>query len=266
MPGVDEASRVGHRVPPVTTLSTPAEIVVVDSDPAIREQLPAFLANHGLVAEAVSSAAGLWTRLQQKSCDLMIVELLMPGQDGLSILRSVTARPDPPGFIMFSTLSTETDRVVALELGADDYIAKSASLRELLARTRSVLRRRSPRTAAPARPAEMPVTDDREARLVFDGWVIDRAMRRLISPQQMTMDLSQREFDIMLNFALAPQTVISRSDVAALSGNEDVDRIDRSIDVAISRLRAKLARWSDGEIIRTVRGRGYLFVPETRTP
>jgi len=241
-----------------------ARIVIVDDDPGLRELLAGFLVDHGLQAEAVESGAALRVRLGQRPCDLIVLDMMMPGEDGLSVLRALT-RTQPqagggPSVIMFSALSGEVDRVVALELGADDYVTKPSSPREILARIRSVLRRRTPGTAGPETVA--PVATDAAADIVgFAGWTFDARMRTLEAPDGSPVRLTEGEFQMLNAFVATPQTIHSRDAMIARAGKDGASR-GRTIDVNISRLRRKIQRHDATEIIRTVRGNGYIFMPD----
>ncbi len=240
---------------------TGARIVIVDDDPGVRELLTAFLVDHGFGAEAVASGKALRHRLERRDCDLIVLDIMMPGEDGLSILRSLMHRNDGPGVIMLSAVSNEIDRIVALEMGADDYVVKPSSARELMARIRSVLRRR----AAPAPQlgqgnrdhAPTPPTD----YFGFAGWTFDSRRRKLTAPGGTVVAVTETEYRILTIFLRDPHKVHSRESLADLTGKENVSGTDRTIDVHVSRLRQKLAMGSDDEIIRTVRNQGYLFLP-----
>ncbi len=250
-----------------------ARIVIVDDDPGLRELLTGFLVDHGLRAEAVASGAALRTRLAHRPCDLVVLDMMMPGEDGLSVLRALTQTQDPPRVIMFSALSSEIDRVVALELGADDYVTKPSSPREILARIRSVLRRQraqlangaAPDPADPA-PAERPVgaaSPVQSHDLVgFAGWALNCRMRTLTAPDGTNVRLTDGEFQMLHLFVAQPQTIHSRDDMIATLGRSDGPAKGRTIDVNISRLRRKVQRHDRTELIRTVRGNGYIFMPD----
>ena len=234
-----------------------ARVVIVDDDPGLRALLAEFLVDHGLRAEAVESGAALRARLGQQPCDLVVLDMMMPGEDGLSVLRSLPQGADAPGVIMFSALAGEVDRVVALELGADDYVTKPSSPREILARIRSVLRRRGAQAArapgaTPAAPAES---------FAFAGWTLDVRMRVLQAPSGVAVRLTEGEFRLLYAFVSRPQAIHSREDMIAQSGRDESMARGRTIDVNISRLRRKLLEHDDAELIRTVRGNGYSFLP-----
>lgn len=243
-----------------------ARIIIVDDDPGLRELLTDFLVDNGLGVEAVASGVALRARLSQQPCDLVILDMMMPGEDGLSVLRSLTQTDDPPGVIMLSALSSEVDRVVALEMGADDYVTKPSTPREILARIRSVLRRRSRTSTGAGNEIGASFESGSSARVYatyrFAGWTLNCRMRALQAPGGEIVSLTESEFQMMDAFVTHPHTVHSREDMIALSGRADTSSKDRTIDVNISRLRRKLAAFDSTEIIRTVRGKGYLFIAD----
>ncbi|MGA1797797.1 response regulator [Sphingomonas sp. 4RDLI-65] len=242
-----------------------ARVVIVDDDPGLRELLTEFLVDHGLRAEAVESGAALRARLGRHPCDLIVLDMMMPGEDGLSVLRTLTQSDDAPAVIMFSALAGEVDRVVALELGADDYVTKPSSPREILARIRSVLRRRGAGAPVSANTSVATGEAPRPARVetyAFAGWTLNCRMRTLHAPDGAPVRLTDGEFQLLNAFVTQPQKVHSRDDMIAQSGRTEAMAGGRTIDVNISRLRRKLQEFDPAEIIRTVRGNGYIFMPE----
>jgi two-component system OmpR family response regulator len=241
--------------------ATGARIVIVDDDPGVRELLTEFLVDNGFGAEAVANGAALRDRLDRRDCDLIVLDIMMPGEDGLSILRSLMHVEDGPGIIMFSAISSEIDRIVALEMGADDYILKPSSPREIMARIRSVLRRRASTaargTATGIGNAGAAPTDC----YAFAGWTFDARRRKLTAPDGVIVAVTETEYRMLAIFLRDPQIVHSREDLADLTGRDVPSCNDRTIDVHVSRLRRKLAVNGGDEIIRTVRNRGYLFLP-----
>ncbi|MEG3166247.1 response regulator [Sphingomonas sp. PB2P19] len=239
-----------------------ARIIIVDDDPSLRELLTEFLVDRGLRAEAVESGETLRVRLSQRPCELIVLDMTIPGEDGLSVLRSLAQGPDAPGVIMFSALASEVDRIVALELGADDYVTKPSSPREILARIRSVLRRRGGRGVHPAanRIATEPLTQ--VSTYAFAGWTLHVRMRELNAPNGETVRLTEGEFQLLNAFVSEPQKIHSRADMIKQSDREDSTSRGRTIDVNIGRLRRKLLKFDGTELIRTVRGNGYYFLPE----
>lgn len=238
---------------PAVDLAT--RILIVDDDPGIRELTAAFLASHGYVVDVAADGTEMRARLEQERYALIVLDVMMPGEDGLSILRSLD-RSTSPAVIIMSVISEEVDRIVGLEMGADDYVAKPANPRELLARIRSVLRRQ----AAASAPA---VTG--RPYLRFAGWRLDPVGRQLFDPDQVVINLSDGEFRLLLAFAEHPRRVLTRDQLLDLSRGMNAEHFDRAIDVQVSRLRRKLTRdeASGGdELIRTVRNEGYMFTSD----
>lgn len=243
-----------------------AQIVIVDDDPGLRELLTEFLTDHGLRTAAVESGSALRTWLACHACDLVVLDMMMPGEDGLSVLRSLTQSGHAPAVIMFSALAGEVDRVVALELGADDYVTKPSSPREILARIRSVLRRRGASAPAPSDAPKPVVTEApppvRIEAYLFSGWTLNCRMRTLHTPDGTVVRLTDGEFQLLNVFVSQPQVVHTRDDMIAQSGRAESMSRGRTIDVNISRLRRKLQAFDSTEIIRTVRGNGYILMPD----
>jgi two-component system OmpR family response regulator len=187
-----------------------------------------------------------------------VLDIMLPGEDGLAICRRLSAA-DGPAIIMLSAMGEETDRIVGLELGADDYLPKPCNPRELLARVRAVLRRRH----------EPRVSDERlAAACEFAGWRLDLVRHELRSPQGVVVNLSSGEFSLLRAFVERPQRVLTRDQLLEFARGPQSDAFDRAIDVQISRLRRKLEDGGGGqELIRTVRNEGYMFMPKvSRTP
>ena len=230
-------------------------LLIVDDDPGIRELTAGFLAAHGYVVDTACDGAAMRAALAQERYALVVLDVMMPGEDGLSILRSLD-RATAPAIIIMSVIGEEVDRIVGLEMGADDYIAKPANPRELLARIRSVLRRNQPGgVVAPPPPGA-------RAYLRFAGWRLDAVGRQLFDPDQVVINLSDGEFRLLLAFVEHPRRVLTRDQLLDLSRGANAEHFDRAIDVQVSRLRRKLAREdaaSGEEMIRTVRNEGYIF-------
>ena len=229
----------------------PARIIVVDDDPGIRETISEFLARHGYEVQTAADAAGLSRALGQGGFDLVVLDVMLPGEDGLAICRRLAALENGPAVIMLSAMGEDIDRIVGLELGADDYLAKPCNPRELLARVRAVLRRRGERGEAQAGGG---------ATCEFAGWRLDLVRRELRSPSGVGVNLSGGEFTLLRVFVERPQRVLTRDQLLDLARGPDSDAYDRAIDVQISRLRRKLEDGGGGgELIRTVRNEGYMF-------
>ncbi len=227
-------------------------ILVVDDDPGIRDLISEFLAQHGFTVETAGDGREMERAIVRRRPDLVVLDLMLPGEDGLSICRRLT-RPDGPAVIMLSAMGEETDRIVGLELGADDYLAKPCNPRELLARVRAVMRRRrEPRAGEEALGAACE----------FAGWRLDLVRHELRSPQGVVVNLSSGEFSLLRAFVERPQRVLTRDQLLEYARGPQSDAFDRAIDVQISRLRRKLEdSGGTAELIRTVRSEGYIFTP-----
>lgn len=228
-------------------------IVVVDDDSEIRRLLTRFLKGHGFTVTAVSDAQSLFHTLTKQPADLIILDLMLPQTDGLDICRRIRATSTVP-VIMLTAKREETDRIVGLEIGADDYLTKPFNPRELLARMKAVMRR------VHAPPGQI---GDRAARdYLFEGWRVDFLRRELINPAGVVVDLSGGEYDLLIAFLEAPQRVLSRDHLLEIARSRAATGFDRSIDTQIYRLRRKLDSSDENtSLIKTVRGAGYMFVP-----
>jgi two-component system phosphate regulon response regulator OmpR len=230
---------------------TNARILVVDDDPRLREMLRKYLEGEGVAVSLAADGTAMRKAMAERPVDLVLLDLVMPGEDGLTLAREVRARSDVP-IIILSGKGDTIDRVVGLELGADDYIAKPFHLREVLARIKTVLRRSGAKQAAEASPAE--------GSLSFAGWRLDPAKRELIAPHGRAVELTTGEFDLLLAFARHPQRVLTRDRIMDLTKGQDWSPLDRSVDNQVRRLRRKIETDPDGpQLIKTVRGAGYLF-------
>ena len=220
-------------------------ILVVDDDPGIREVLTDYLGQHGYAAEGAATAAEMDRAIAARPPDLIVLDLMMPGEDGLSVCRRIAGNGPP--IVMLSAMGEDTDRIIGLELGADDYLTKPCNPRELLARVRAVLRRPRDEAAGDA-PA-----------LLFAGWRLDLMRRELTRPDQQVVPLSAGEFALLRAFAERPGRVMTRDQLLERARGTDADIFDRAMDVQISRLRKKLDDGSGLEMIQTLRGEGYMF-------
>jgi two-component system OmpR family response regulator len=236
------------------------QILIVDDDAGIRSLVSSFLERHGFKTDTAGNPAEMRAKLTGTRYDLIVLDVMMPGEDGLSALRKLQSSDGPP-VIMLSAVGTDIDRVVGLEMGADDYMAKPCNPRELLARIRTVLRRRA-RHAEEPRPA----AESWEGRnLSFAGWTIDLATRTLLDPARKSVALSDGEFRLLRAFVEHPRRVLTRDQLLDYAGSSESENYDRAIDVQVSRLRRKLASGAgEEELIRTVRSEGYMFVPAVR--
>ncbi|NJM33388.1 MAG: response regulator [Rhodomicrobium sp.] len=226
------------------------KILVVDDDDDIRNLLVDFLTDEGFNASGASDALNMDAAIARDRPDLVVLDLMLPGEDGLSIcrrLRSASAIP----VIMLTARSAEVDRIVGLEIGADDYVTKPFSKRELLARIRSVLRR-SGRTE-PNPPKSV---------FRFNQYTIDIKARRICDQSGCDVALTGAEFDLLACFVQSPQRVLSRDQLIDAVHGRNADPFDRSIDTLVSRLRRKIELASDQDrLIATIRNHGYLFTP-----
>lgn len=231
---------------------TPAPaILVVDDDASVRGAVADFLTSHGYRVLLAENGSAMRRAIDLDNVSIVILDVMLPGEDGLTLARELRDRPEL-GVIMLSARGTEADRVLGLEMGADDYLPKPASPVELLARVRAVQRRYGGRTEATAGGF----------CFVFDSWTLDPVRRVLRDPLSLLISLSEGEFELLLAFVENPRVVLSRDRLLELARGDQSDAFDRAIDVQVSRLRRKLAGCQQGEAIRTVRGEGYLFDAE----
>ena len=231
-------------------------LLIVDDDQEIRALLSNFLTRHGYRVSLAQNGATMMQTLASARIDLVILDIMLPGEDGLSLCRRLRADGTLP-IIMLTAVDEETDRIVGLEMGADDYLTKPFSARELLARIRAVLRR----TAMPA--AGSAAGGGRVFE--FAGWRLDVARRQLHSPAKALVDLRAAEFDLLLALVERPQHVLTRDQLLDLARGRAATSFDRSIDVHISRLRHRIELDpKEPALIKTVRSGGYVFaVPVT---
>jgi DNA-binding response OmpR family regulator len=229
-------------------------IMIVDDDPEIRRLVAELLQREGFETEAAESASGMDDVLARMRPDLVVLDLMLPGEDGLSICRRLRADSMLP-ILMLTAKSDEIDRVVGLEMGADDYLVKPFGPRELLARVRALLRRAQAGSFAPP-----------SRRFAFDRFVVDLDARQLADDTGEALTLTSGEFDLLTCFILRPRRVLSRDQILDWTRGRTADPFDRTIDMLVSRLRRKLDGSSPGvELISTVRNGGYLFTPEVKT-
>lgn len=228
-------------------------ILVVDDDPAMRDLIGTYFNNHGYEVSTVPDGAALKRVLNVRPADLIILDMQLSKENGLDVMRGIASDSQVPIIIITGQRRDEPDRVVALELGADDYVTKPFSLRELMARARAVLRR-SERADLRSREIQQRI------RYRFVGFELSIRMRRLTSPKQNLVKLTSGEFNLLTAFLRSPQQILSREQLIAATRMHDEEVFDRSIDVLILRLRRKLeVDPSNPELIRTERGVGYLL-------
>ncbi|WP_454828628.1 response regulator [Pseudoxanthomonas wuyuanensis] len=224
-------------------------ILVVDDDPDLRTLIGDFLTEHGYQVQTVGGAAEMRRLIHQRRPDLVVLDVMMPGEDGLSAARRLVSENGPP-LIMLSALGTDTDRIIGLEVGADDYLAKPCNPRELLARVRAVLRRR-----------QGPATSESGGTVYqFAGWRLDVIRRVLHDPEGAYVNLSDGEFALLRTFVEHPQRVLSRDQLLDYARGRDSEVYDRAIDSQISRLRRKINERGHDELIRTIRNEGYMLL------
>ncbi|HEY0113752.1 MAG TPA: response regulator [Allosphingosinicella sp.] len=221
-------------------------ILLVDDDPEIRQLIGDFLMQHGFRVASAGSGAEMDRLIAAERPALIVLDLMLPGEDGLSICRRLSAGARVP-VIMLSALGEETDRIVGLELGADDYLPKPCSPRELLARVRAVLRRQE---------GAEPTQGD---SYYFAGWSFHPRRRELRSPAGVTVPLSSGEFRLLTAFLERPLRILTRDQLLDIARGPNADVYDRAIDVQVSRLRKKLSGPDGGDLIVTVRNEGYMF-------
>ncbi|TZG27815.1 response regulator transcription factor [Sphingomonas montanisoli] len=227
-------------------------ILLVEDDPPLRMLTARALQEDGYVVRPASSAPEMWIAFGAGPVDLVLLDVMLPGTSGIELCRQIRQRSDVP-IIFISAKGGETDRIIGLELGADDYLPKPFSTRELVARVRAVLRRGGmERQGGLARQNEAH----------FDGWIVNFPRRELRSPTGALVELTGAEFDLLSSFLNNPQRVIARERLIELSRNRLGDSSDRSIDVLISRLRRKLQLAGQHAPITTVRGAGYMLNAE----
>lgn len=246
---------MGARMPKGRAGAQATHILVVDDDPEVREVIEEYLSEEGFRVSLAPDGPAMWAVLAEDSVDLVILDVKLPGEDGLSLAAELRRRGDS-AIIMLSRKDDLVDRVAGLEVGADDYVAKPFHLRELLARVRSVLRRRdaSPGQSAPA------AKESARASLRFAGWVLDPHARRLTGPDDRPVELSSAEFDLLLAFLEHPGRALSRDRLLDLARGREAAAFDRSIDVQVGRLRRKIEPDPKRPaLIKTVRGAGYMF-------
>jgi two-component system, OmpR family, response regulator len=232
-------------------MTTQDHILVVDDDAEIRNLLRDYLQKNGYRVTAVADGKAMWAALDVGGTDIVVLDLMLPGDDGLTLCRTLRAHSELP-VIMLTARGEETDRIVGLEMGADDYLAKPFNPRELLARIKSILRR--------ARSLPENLQPDDARTIHFSGWVLDIAARNLRSPDGVVVALGGTEYKLLRIFLAHPNRVLSRDQLIDLMLSRDATPFDRSIDVQVSRLRHRLGEDSrEPEIIKTVRGEGYVL-------
>ncbi|WP_345535905.1 response regulator [Variovorax defluvii] len=244
-------------------MDEPARVLIVDDDASVRAMLREYLGSHGFSTCEAANGQQMRECIEQETPHLVLLDIRLPGEDGLSLAKYLRERHDL-AIIMVTASGDVIDRVVGLEIGADDYVAKPFDPRELLARLKSVLRRTRARTGAPEPPASAPapLTGGRQR---FGRCEVDMEARRLFEANGAEVALTAMEFDLLRVFLANPNRVLSRDQLLVHTRNREWEPFDRSIDIRIGRLRRKVEPDPTGEprCIRTVRNAGYMFVPDT---
>ena len=232
-------------------------LIVVDDEPDLRSMIAEYLGRQGFIVRSAGSGVELDALLAQEPADLLVLDVTMPGENGLSIARRIRVQDDLP-ILMLTSVTDLVDRVLALELGVDDYVMKPFNLRELQARIRTILRRtKGPKPTAPAMAA---TAGGHQVR--FGSVTLDTESHRLLRDDGSELPLTAMEYDLMQAFAANPNRILSRDRLLDLANRSDRDPFDRSIDVRVTRLRRKVeADPAKPVVIRTVRGVGYMYVP-----
>jgi two-component system, OmpR family, response regulator len=239
-------------------MSNPLHILIVDDEPRIRAMLRRYLAGEGFTVSEAADGADMRAVLDRESIDLVLLDLVMPGEDGLALARHIRQRSEIP-IIILTGKGDLIDRVVGLEAGADDYITKPFELREVLARIRTVMRRAAPHVSA-ARPPAAAAGDKASEVLVFEGWRFDLLRRELRRETGELVTLTAGEFELLAAFVRHPNRVLNRDQLIDLIKGRDWAAYDRGVDTQVMRLRKKIERDpSNPSLIRTVRGAGYVF-------
>jgi two-component system OmpR family response regulator len=234
-------------------MSETGHILVVDDQQEICDLVREYLTDEGFRVSTANDGAGLRGEMARSRIDLVILDLMLPGEDGLQLARELRGESDI-GIIMLTGRSETVDRIIGLEMGADDYLPKPFHLRELLARVRSVMRRAASRAEEKA--------GGQRSRVRFVDWMLDLSSRELLSPSGQDVRLTTGEFELLAAFVDHPNQVLSRDRLLDLSRHREAGPFDRTIDVQVGRLRRKLEDDpKNPAMIKTVRGGGYMFTP-----
>jgi DNA-binding response OmpR family regulator len=237
--------------------SVATSVLVVDDEPELRSLLSEYFGRHGFAVRAAPDALAARAAIAEAAPHLAILDVNMPGENGLSLARWLRDAHPQVGLVMLTTAGESVDRVVGLELGADDYVPKPFEMRELLARCRAVLRRLK---LSQATGAQAPVSANRCVR--FGACQLDLDERRLFGADGQEIDISAAEFDLLALFARHPNRPLNRDQIMEQAHNRGWDVFDRSIDLRVMRLRRKIETNPDKpEVLKTVRNVGYVFVP-----
>ncbi len=230
-------------------------ILLIEDDREVSSLLSRFLRGNAMRVSVATDAHGMEKALRENRIDLAVLDVMLPGEDGLSICRRIRASSSLP-IIILTAKGEEIDRIVGLEIGADDYVSKPFNQRELLARIRSILRRSSGNVAHPVATADV---------LTFEGWRLDRHTRQLQNPDGARVALTGAEFDLLLVFCERPRRVLRRDQLIDLTQGRAAHPLERSIDILVSRLRQKMEKDPKEPILfQTIRSGGYMFSPEVK--
>ncbi len=237
---------------------TRPHILVIDDDVGVRELMIEYLGKNDLRVTVGASGREMFEVLEREAIDLVLLDLKLPGEDGMQLARALRERANVP-IVLLTGRNEEADRVMGLELGADDYVTKPFSTRELLARVRAVLRRYQIQAILPER-------DSARRAFRFAGWELNLRTRRLTSPDGRMVELSNGEFSLLSAFCRAPQRVLSREQLLSMSRLHEAEVYDRTVDSQIRRLRAKIERDAAAPaLIVTERGSGYRFAADVES-
>jgi two-component system, OmpR family, response regulator len=236
------------------TEQTPTRLLLVDDEPSLRQPLADYLVRQGFVVRQAEDAAKARSALLEDTPDLVLLDIMMPGEDGLSLCRHLSEAKDIP-VILLTAKGEPTDRIVGLEIGADDYVVKPFEPRELVARIRSVLRR----------AAKLPPVIEEDAIYEFEGWRLDPLKRRLTDPEGAVVPVSSAEFRLLMAFLTHPRQVLDRDRLLDMVQGREAHLFDRAVDNQVSRLRRKIEIDSrDPKLIQTVWGGGYRLAADVR--
>jgi two-component system OmpR family response regulator len=254
--GMTNAVRPAQGSRPAGTTTRNPHIVLVEDDREISSLLVTFLQGNGVRVSVAPDGRRLTPLLRNESVDLLILDLMLPGEDGLSICRRLRSSSSNLPIIVLTAKGAEIDRIVGLEMGADDYLTKPFNPRELLARIRAVLRRSSSALMGDLRP---------DTSLVFDGWRLNPIIRQLHDRNGVRVTLTSAEFDLLMTFCERPRRVLSREMLLDLTRGRSANPFERSVDILVSRLRQKIEyNPKDPVLIQTIRSAGYIFSSEVK--
>ena len=245
-----------------TATAAPTTLLIVDDEPELRGLLAEYFGRHGFAVQAAASAAEARALVAQQRPALALLDVHMPGENGLGLARWLREAHAGVAIVMLTTASEPVDRIVGLELGADDYLGKPFELRELLARVRAVLRRTLAPVVAPVVAPAAAAATDTSRRVPFGALWLDLDQRKLLAADGHEVEITAAEFDLLALFARHPNRPLTRDQIMEQAHNRGWDVFDRSIDLRVMRLRRKIERNPDKpEVLKTVRNVGYVYVP-----